>query len=308
MSPRNKRTAEKPQAGERSLADRIVNAPRPSVEKTGAAHLADWLSDIARDAAGKTLAQLLKSHPAVEALIVGLAEESPYLWDLAHADPERLAVILRADPDAHFAALLERTAQAMAVTQDQDEAMRLLRRMKAEASLLIALSDIGGVWPVMKVTGALTELADMALRAAVNFLLADAVRRGRLKPEDPAHPEKGSGYIVLAMGKMGAFELNYSSDIDLIVFFDPEAPATRKRYRSGFVLCARDAGAGEDAAGAHGGRLCLPRRSSSASRSRLHADRGLDSGRARLLRKPRSELGACRDDQGACLRRRYRCW
>ncbi len=103
--------------------------------------------------------------------------------------------------------------------------MRLLRRMKAEAALLIALADIGGVWPVMRATRALTELADTAIRAAVRFLLRDAAARGRLKPADPAKPEEGSGHIVLAMGKMGAFELNYSSDIDLIVFYDPDAPA-----------------------------------------------------------------------------------
>src|SRR4029078_3417061 len=42
---------------------------------------------------------------------------------------------------------------------------------------------------------------------------------------DKTKTQAGSGYIVLAMGKMGAFELNYSSDIDLIVLYDPAAPA-----------------------------------------------------------------------------------
>ena len=103
--------------------------------------------------------------------------------------------------------------------------MRLLRRMKAEAALLIALADIGGVWPVMRVTAALTALADAAVGAAMRHLLGDAARRGRLTPADPAQPEHGSGYIVLAMGKMGANELNYSSDIDLIVFYDAASAA-----------------------------------------------------------------------------------
>ena len=130
-----------------------------------------------------------------------------------------------ADPDEHLAELLAKTEKAVAAAKDEAEAMRLLRRMKAEAALLIALADIGGVWPVMRATRALTELADTAIRAAVRFLLRDAAARGRLKPADPAKPEEGSGHIVLAMGKMGAFELNYSSDIDLIVFYDPDAPA-----------------------------------------------------------------------------------
>lgn len=228
MSTPVKDPVETPAINALLLARRIASAPRPSTEGTGAARLAEWFADISSTAAGKTLSQLFKEYPAVEVLIAGLAEGSPYLWDLVRADPARFAVILKADPDAHFTALLDWTARAVADTQDQDEAMRLLRRMKAEASLLIALADIGGVWPVMRVTHALTELADTAVRGAVNFMLADAVRRGRLKPEDPVHPEKGSGYAVLAMGKMGAFELNYSSDIDLIVFFDPQAPALAK--------------------------------------------------------------------------------
>src|SRR5262249_54655968 len=57
------------------------------------------------------------------------------------------------------------------------------------------------------------------------YLFADAARRGRYHPADPARPETGSGYIVLAMGKMGAGELNFSSDIDLVVFYDAAVPA-----------------------------------------------------------------------------------
>ena len=51
-------------------------------------------------------------------------------------------------------------------------------------------------------------------------------------PADPAQPEIGSGYIVLAMGKMGAFELNYSSDIDLMVFYDPERLGIAEGHRT----------------------------------------------------------------------------
>src|SRR5204862_1508840 len=54
-------------------------------------------------------------------------------------------------------------------------------------------------------------------------LLRQEVARGRMTAFNHDRPEEGSGLIVLAMGKMGAGELNYSSDIDLIVFFDPAA-------------------------------------------------------------------------------------
>ena len=92
-----------------------------------------------------------------------------------------------------------------------------LRLMKSEASLLIAVADIGGIWEVPAVTRALTNLADTAVGSAVRYLLRRA-KKGRASKE----PEVGSGYVVLALGKMGAHELNYSSDIDLIVFFEPE--------------------------------------------------------------------------------------
>src|SRR5439155_6006010 len=75
------------------------------------------------------------------------------------------------------------------------------------------------------VTRGATGLAGTAIGAAVRFLLRVARSEGRVRPGDPARPEAGSGYFVLAMGKMGAFELNYSSDVDLIVLFDPAAPA-----------------------------------------------------------------------------------
>ena len=81
--------------------------------------------------------------------------------------------------------------------------MRILRRMKAEAALLIALADIGGVWPVARVTAALTAVAETALGAAVRHLLVEAAGRGQLVLPDPQNPEAGSGYVVLAMGKDG---------------------------------------------------------------------------------------------------------
>jgi len=102
--------------------------------------------------------------------------------------------------------------------------MQQLRRMKSEAALLIALCDIGGVWPVMRVTQALTDLAVASVQCALRYLLRQEAARGRLKPPSVERPEDGSGLVVLAMGKMGAGELNYSSDIDLIVFFDSAAP------------------------------------------------------------------------------------
>ena len=136
-----------------------------------------------------------------------------------------------------------------------------------------------------------------------------AARRGRagkaqaraIRPD----PEQGCGYVVLAMGKMGAHELNYSSDIDLIVLYD-ETRRARRGHRAGRAVRPPHAQPRQADAGAHRRRLRVPHRPAAAPRSGLDADRDLAAVGAELLREHRAELGARRDDQGAPLRRRPR--
>jgi glutamate-ammonia-ligase adenylyltransferase len=234
MRPPAKRKASRKPSGGKSvvgvgnrgttLADRILRAPRLVDTKTARARVADWLTGLG-SAGAKPLKALFAKNPTLSAVLEGLADSSPYLWELASCEPKRLLRLLRADPDQHLVALLRDYGRNVASGKDEIAAMRSLRRMKGEAALLIALADIGGVWPVMRAARALTDLADKAVDAATRFVLTEAARAGRLLPEDKLQPQTGSGYIVLAMGKMGAFELNYSSDIDLIVLYDRSAPA-----------------------------------------------------------------------------------
>jgi len=190
------------------------------------ARLNGWLNDVAaHDRAA--LEALARRFPQARAILLGIAEASPYLFDLMRADAARLLRLLEADPEEHLAFLIDEAHRATAAANDEADVMRALRQMKAEASLLIALCDIGGVWPVMRVTQALTDIAVNGVRCALRYLFNQEVKRGRLVPPNPAEPEQDSGFIVLAMGKMGAGELNYSSDIDLIVFFDSAAPTLK---------------------------------------------------------------------------------
>jgi glutamate-ammonia-ligase adenylyltransferase len=221
-----------------ALARRLLRVPRLADPDASRARVADWLAT--PEAAA--VAALAADVPLVRALVESIADGSPYLWDLAAPDAARLAVLLRAEPDAHLAATIAATTRAMAAATADDEAMRLLRRMKSEAALLIALADLGGVWDVVRITRALTDVADAAVAGAVDYLLARAARAGKLIPQDIRQPSSGSGYIVLAMGKMGAHELNYSSDIDLIVFYDPDAPALPRDGEAGalYIRLTRD--------------------------------------------------------------------
>ncbi len=144
---------------------------------------------------------------------------SPYLAGLARRWPERLRRTLDSDPEARLAEILTATD---ALAGAPDEAKAPLRRLKAELHLLTALCDLGGVWDLDQVTGALSRFADAAARAALRILADDWRGRGRLTSaaDDPRGPVPG--LFVLAMGKGGAFELNYSSDIDLSLFYEPE--------------------------------------------------------------------------------------
>ncbi len=134
---------------------------------------------------------------------------SPYLAGLARHAPERLRLILQTPAQARLESLLTAAETADAPT---------LRRLKGDVHLLTALADLGGVWNLDQVTGALSRFADAAVNRALSLAVAEAAQRGKLAgPDLAALP----GLFVIAMGKQGAFELNYSSDIDVSVFYEP---------------------------------------------------------------------------------------
>ena len=207
------------------LAARFAGGP--AVVAAGDANVrARWLDDVASPQR-EAIAAIIDRYPHAQAIVAGIADASPYLFDLLRGSAERAQRVLTSDPDRHLADLIDNVRSAAVVAVDESDLMRLLRNIKAEAALLIALCDIGEVWPIMRVTEALTDLAVASVQCAVRFQLAQETARGRLLAPDPSQPEVGCGLIVLAMGKMGAGELNYSSDIDLIVLFDRESGALK---------------------------------------------------------------------------------
>jgi [glutamine synthetase] adenylyltransferase / [glutamine synthetase]-adenylyl-L-tyrosine phosphorylase len=209
-------------ADQHCLAARFVDGPHVSAPAEAEQRLAAWLVDLeSRQAAA--IRELAARYPRLNIALLGIAEASPYLFDLLRADAARAIRLFGCTPELHLARLIEHTCRDVEAASSEADTMQLLRRMKSEAALLIALCDIGGVWPVMQVTAGLTELAVAAVRSALRYLLRQEAGRGRLSPPNVDRPEENSGLIVLAMGKMGAGELNFSSDIDLIVFFDAEA-------------------------------------------------------------------------------------
>ena len=147
-------------------------------------------------------------------LIAGAAGCSPYLCALCEAQADWLPGALDA-PEAAFEAVL-----AGLEAPAPDSVPRLLRQAKQRVALLVALADLGGIWPLEEVTGRLTRFADRAVQLALEVAIGAEIRRGKLPGAGPGDIARGAGMVVLAMGKMGAGELNYSSDIDLICLFD----------------------------------------------------------------------------------------
>ncbi len=153
--------------------------------------------------------------PAMGDVIEGTAGCSPYLKALMQRERDWLEQALGATPEESLSAELA----SLSGLPLADLSARL-RRAKRRVALLAALADLAGIWSLDQVTGALTDLADRTTHVALVALVADEIRRGKLPGMTPADAATGAGMVVLAMGKMGARELNYSSDIDLICLFD----------------------------------------------------------------------------------------
>lgn len=151
------------------------------------------------------------------ALVTASAGNSPFLARLLVKYPKVLQDFTANGADAAVKNILAFNTEL----GDQPLVMKSLREQKAQAALAIALADISG-WKLERVTGALSQLAEQSVRRAIRQLLNAAVTRGEFSPADKENPELGSGIVVLGMGKLGGLELNYSSDIDLIVLFDKE--------------------------------------------------------------------------------------
>src|SRR5512144_2155210 len=167
-------------------------------------------------------ADRLLSDEAATRLLSGVFGNSPFLTLMAELEPAFSMTLLCEGPDAAWRRIVRDVAQAKRDALDGGDPARALRVAKRRLALAAAVADIAGLWTLEQVTGALSDFAEAVLDAALAFLLREAARLGTIMLADGIDLERRSGLIVLGMGKFGARELNYSSDIDLVVFYDPE--------------------------------------------------------------------------------------
>jgi len=129
--------------------------------------------------------------------------ESPFLARALERQPELAHALISGDKSGAFA-IVARAA-------DPDDLAASLRRQRLALSTTLAIGDLAGAFSFSEIVQRLSDFADQALSIAIDYAIASRV-------EGPT----SHGLVALALGKQGAQELNYSSDIDPILLFDPE--------------------------------------------------------------------------------------
>ncbi|SMH55792.1 glutamine-synthetase adenylyltransferase [Maritimibacter sp. HL-12] len=165
-----------------------------------------------REHGAEAAARFADLAPELVELLTGAAGCSPYLKGLMEREDDWLRAALAGTPEDAF--------EAAIAPEGEGDPGDPLRRTKRRVALLTGLADLAGVWSLEEVTGALTRFADLATDRALKYHVGREIARGKLPGASEDDIATAGGAVALAMGKMGAGELNYSSDIDLIMLFD----------------------------------------------------------------------------------------
>ena len=150
------------------------------------------------------------SHPgAREGAIKRAQGHSPFLRDALAANPEIADSFRRNGAEA---------AAQLALASTSGDVEVDLRRQRRGLALAVALGDLAGELSLERATRLLSDFADAAIDTALATAISERV--------SDAGPQ---GFTVIAMGKLGSRELNYSSDVDLLLLFDPDTLPRRER-------------------------------------------------------------------------------
>ena len=154
-------------------------------------------------------------------LLIRLFSHSPFLSNAAINHPLCINRILDLGPDqAWLRFITDLENELNAYPGNITSLMAYLRTQKTMAALHIGICDILTIWDLQDVTKALSQFADICVSNTLNFLLLLEQGNGNIGLPKPLPTSAESSIFVLALGKLGAGELNYSSDIDLVVFYD----------------------------------------------------------------------------------------
>lgn len=191
------------------------------------------------------LVMLIESKGALQRL-VKMATVSPWICEELTHYPVLLDEFLSMDfelPSRHY---LEDSLrqQLLRIEIDQvEDQMRVLRLFKKSNVLTVAASDVLAESPLMKVSDALTDIAEVSVIATLNLAYQTVAKRHGY-PVD-AEGQRCSldhmAYCVIGYGKVGGIELGYGSDLDLVFihYMDEQADTDGQKAISGFEFAMR---------------------------------------------------------------------
>ncbi len=218
-----------PRPGDPDGAEGALERWREAAQATGEPEVAAAAEALCADGSGRRLLEAVFGN-------------SPFLTQAAVADPAFARALLADGPDPAFRGVMENLVGFRKQSLDEAGLAAGLRVAKRRVALAVAVADITGAWPLERVTGALSDFADASLGCALAHLLRAAAANGAFVLEDDNDPERGCGFILLGVGKLGGRELNYSSDVDLIAFFDRDRIRTDapEQLQNAFVRLVRN--------------------------------------------------------------------
>lgn len=183
--------------------------------------VAQWLADAQKNTSAGQSASHQDGLPSGAERLGPLLTAAPYLFEIAQRHTGCLVQWLSGPAEAAIPGVL--TKAETLETQTPEETASRLRALKAQLALITAVGEVGGAWGAAATTAALSDFADRALDALLGSLVREAGQNGRLTLEPDADPARQSGLALFALGKHGGRELNYSSDIDIVAFYDTSA-------------------------------------------------------------------------------------
>ncbi|MEH6403697.1 MAG: bifunctional [glutamine synthetase] adenylyltransferase/[glutamine synthetase]-adenylyl-L-tyrosine phosphorylase [Sneathiella sp.] len=220
----------------------IKTLPSPGKTEFLSIAMENWTEALSNNPEFLDIGEKFGENKVGRKILEAIFGNSPYLTQCILGDLPFFTFLIQAGSKKSLAQIYETLAQNCAPDLEMPQIMKALRVAKKQIALLTGLADMGSAWDLKKITRTLSDFASHTTDICVAHLLLAAHTKGELLLPNPTNPVLESGFIILGMGKLGAYELNYSSDIDLILLFDGEKIQYIGRKSAGdcFVKIARN--------------------------------------------------------------------
>lgn len=196
--------------------------PKPGNKNTAELKLKQWL-DLPSAVSDRKLNEFIAGsiqNKKLLSLLQSVFGNSPFLTQAIMKNKKFFSDICTNGFDNEFDKLIASVKNTDFIEISKSDLTKEVRHLKLKCSLLVALADITNHWSLEKVTNRLSDFAEAIVNLCINFILTEAGKNKQVKIQNPSNPSEGSGLVILAVGKLGSRELNYSSDIDLIILYD----------------------------------------------------------------------------------------